>query len=182
MRRRTFLQSAAALPVAGWQSLAFADTAVPSAGELHRVGDGQDRLDENHSLGYSTILFKVLPRETADGLLLIEHRNLQKTGPPVHIHPHQEEWFYVIDGQLLLQVADKRTTLGPGESITAPRGIPHGFLPIGDKPVRMLIAFTPAGKMESFFREAAVPNGPKMDADLFARHEMQYVGPPLTAG
>lgn len=177
MKRRAFLQSAAALPIAGWQSLALA---APPTGELHRVGDGEDTLDEKHSLGYSTILFKVLPRETGDGLLLIEHRGLQKTGPPVHIHLHQEEWFYVIEGQLMLQVGNKRTTLGPGESAVGPRGIPHGFVPMGDKPARILIAFIPAGKMESFFREAAVPNGPKMDAALFARHDMQYVGPPLT--
>lgn len=181
MRRRTFLQSSAALPVAGWQSLAFAQSSPPRPGELHRVGDGQDTLNEAHSLGFSTILFKVLPRNTAGNLFLIEHRNLQKTGPPVHLHFHQEEWFYVVEGQLLIQVGDTRTTLSPGECITAPRGIPHGFVPIGPQPVRMLIAFSPAGKMESFFREAAVPNGPKMDAALFARHDMQYVGPPLTS-
>jgi hypothetical protein len=36
-----------------------------------------------------------------------------------------------------------------------------------------------AGKMEEFFRYVAVPNGPKTDAEVFARYEMQYVGPPL---
>jgi hypothetical protein len=45
----------------------------------------------------------------------------------------------------------------------------------------MLIAFTPAGKMEEFFRETAVPNGPKLDAAMFARYDMQYVGPPIVA-
>ena len=45
----------------------------------------------------------------------------------------------------------------------------------------MVIAFTPAGKMEGFFREAAVPNGPPMDAPLFAKYDMEYVGPPLVA-
>jgi hypothetical protein len=45
-----------------------------------------------------------------------------------------------------------------------------------------MIAFTPAGMMEEFFRVVAVPNGPAMDAALFAKYEMQYVGPPLVAG
>jgi hypothetical protein len=45
----------------------------------------------------------------------------------------------------------------------------------------MLIAFSPAGSMEAFFREVAVPNGPAMDAVLFAKYDMQYVGPPLVA-
>jgi hypothetical protein len=69
--------------------------------------------------------------------------------------------------------------LTAGESVLGPRGIPNGFRAAGDKPVRMLIAFTPAGKMEEFFREAAVPNGPKMTPDLFAKYDIQYVGPPL---
>jgi len=30
-------------------------------------------------------------------------------------------------------------------------------------------------------RDLAIPNGPKMDAEVFARYDMQYVGPPLTA-
>jgi hypothetical protein len=46
----------------------------------------------------------------------------------------------------------------------------------------MVIAFTPAGKMEAFFREVAVPNGPAMDAAVFAKYDMRYVAPPLVAG
>jgi hypothetical protein len=36
--------------------------------------------------------------------------------------------------------------------------------------------------MEAFLHEVAVPNGPQMDAALFARFDMQYVGPPIVAG
>jgi hypothetical protein len=43
----------------------------------------------------------------------------------------------------------------------------------------MLITFTPAGKMERFFRDVAVPNGPTLDAALFAKYHVRYVGPPL---
>jgi len=49
----------------------------------------------------------------------------------------------------------------------------------GEKPAHMIIAFTPAGMMEAFFRETAVPNGPPMDAAMFAKYDMEYVGPPL---
>jgi quercetin dioxygenase-like cupin family protein len=95
---------------------------------------------------------------------------------------HQDEWFYVMEGEVLFQVGDKRVKLGAGESVLGPRGIPHGFLGVGEKPARMVIAFTPAGMMEAFFREVAVPHGPAMDAAVFARYDMRYVGPPLIAG
>jgi len=36
--------------------------------------------------------------------------------------------------------------------------------------------------MEGFFPEAAVPNGPAMDAALFTKYDVKYVGSPLSAG
>jgi quercetin dioxygenase-like cupin family protein len=182
MRRRSFLKTAAAFP-AGLTTFALGQASSPSAADAGRaVEAGQDRLGETHSLGFSTILFKVLPRETSGGLFVIEHKDLGHGGPPVHFHLHQEEWFYVMEGEVLFQVGDSRKKLTAGESLLGPRGVPHGFVGVGEKPAHMIIAFSPAGMMEAFFRVAAVPNGPKMDAPLFARYDMQYVGPPLFAG
>jgi quercetin dioxygenase-like cupin family protein len=182
MKRRSFLKTAAAaFPAAGLNAFALGQTAAAGTGEIHPVGAGQDRLGETHPLGFSTILFKVLPRETSGGLFVIEHKNLGNGGPPVHLHPHQEEWFYVMEGEVLIQVAGERKTLRAGESVLGLRGIAHGFAGVGQTPAHMLIAFSPAGSMEAFFREAAVPNGHKMDAALFAKYDMQYVGPPLVA-
>jgi quercetin dioxygenase-like cupin family protein len=183
MKRRDFLKNAAAaFPAAGLSGFSLAQAASAPAGGLHPVEAGQDRLGQTHSLGFSTILFKVLPRETSDGLFVIEHKNLGHGGPPVHFHLHQDEWFYVMEGEVLFQVGDKRQTLRAGESLLGPRGVPHGFAGVGERPGHMLIAFTPAGMMEAFFREAAVPNGPPMDARLFAKYDMQYVAPPLAGG
>jgi len=181
MKRRSFLKGAAAsFPVAGMGGYALGQAAVASAaGEAHLVGAGQDRLGETHSLGFSTILFKVLPRETSGGLFVIEHKGLGHGGPPFHFHLHQDEWFYVIEGEVLFQLGNERKRLSAGESVLGPRMVPHGFMGVGEKPAHMVIAFTPAGMMEAFFREAAVPNGPAMDARLFAKYDMQYVGPPL---
>ena len=179
MERRSFLKAAAAaFPAAGLGEFELGQSATAS-GEIHPVGAGQDRSGETHSLGFSTILFKVLPRETGSGLFVIEHKDLGHGGPPVHFHRHQEEWFYVMEGEVLFQVGDSRKWLGAGESLLGPRGVPHGFVGVGEKPAHMIIAFSPAGKMEAFFREAAVPNGPPMDARLFAKYDMHYVGPPL---
>jgi quercetin dioxygenase-like cupin family protein len=77
---------------------------------------------------------------------VIEHKNLGKGGPPVHFHLHQEEWFYVMEGEVLFQVGESRRQLRAGESLLGPRGIAHGFVGVGAKPAHMLIAFSPAGK------------------------------------
>ena len=110
MKRRSFLTTAAALlPAAGFEAFALAQaSSAPSAAEVHLVSAGQDRMGEVHSRGFSSILFKVLPRETNAGLFILEHANLMKGGPPLHLHPHQEEWFYLIEGEVLFQIGEQR--------------------------------------------------------------------------
>jgi mannose-6-phosphate isomerase-like protein (cupin superfamily) len=179
MKRRSFLKTAAALvPASGFEAFALAQTAsTPKNDQVHLVPNGEDRLGESHSRGYSSILFKAMPNETNNGLLIIEHTHLVKGGPPLHLHVRQEEWFYVVEGEVLMQVGDSRHHLRPGDSILGPHGIPHAFSSIGEKPGRMIIAFTPAGKMEAFFRATAIPNPPNQDAAFFAEYDMRLIGP-----
>jgi hypothetical protein len=85
MQRRSFLKAASAmLPAASLKSFALEQVspqAAPSSREIHVVGSGQDRFGESHSLGFSSILFKVPSRETNGGLFVIEHENLIKGAP-----------------------------------------------------------------------------------------------------
>ena len=176
MKRRSFLKSAAAmLPVAGFDPRAIAE--VPTQAEAYVVPDGKDRLDEYHSRGNSTILFKVLPRETSNGLFVIEHVNLIHNGPPLHKHPYQEEYFYVIAGEVRFALGDKRMVLKAGDSVLGPRGIPHAFAPMEGKPSRLMISFSPAGKMEEFFRATAIPNPPKENVEFWRKFDVDLLGP-----
>jgi mannose-6-phosphate isomerase-like protein (cupin superfamily) len=82
-----------------------------------------------------------------------------------------------MEGEVLFQIGDSRKQLRPGDSILGPRTIPHTFSSIGEKPGRMVIAFTPAGKMEEFLRATGIPNPPEQDAAFFRQYEMELVGP-----
>ncbi|HZZ37750.1 MAG TPA: cupin domain-containing protein [Acidobacteriaceae bacterium] len=183
MHRRRFVQSAAALFPLTLIDRALAAAPAPlAAPETHLIPNGQDRLSEHHSLGFSTISFKVLPRETAGTLFLIEHTGLRKGGgPPLHVHYSQEEYFYVMDGDFLFQVGDRRVALHSGDSVLGPRNLPHTFTVTSETPGHMLIAFTPAGQMEDFFRTAEKPGATLNDPALFASHGMKLLGPPLAA-
>ncbi|MGC2299909.1 MAG: cupin domain-containing protein [Acidobacteriaceae bacterium] len=184
MKRRRFLQSTAALFPFAFADHSLLERAALAADEpqVHLVPAQQDRLGEQHTRGFSKIAFKVLPKETGGGLFLIEHNDMQKGGPPLHLHYAQEEWFYIVEGTLLFQVGDQRVELKPGDSVLGPRGVPHTFTLTSDKPGRMLIAFTPAGQMEDFFREGEKPGAPPQDAAFFARFGLKWLGPPLVAG
>jgi mannose-6-phosphate isomerase-like protein (cupin superfamily) len=184
MQRRSFLKSvAAAAPAAGLQSFLVTQalaqsSAMPSAASLHAVGAGEDRSGQPHSLGFSSILFKVPASETSGGLFVIEHIHLKGGGPALHVHLRQEEWFYVMEGEVAFQVGEQRLSLHPGESVLAPRLVPHTFSPVGETPARMIIAFCPAGMMEQYFRDGEKAGGKAAaEAAFMDRYEMKWIGP-----
>jgi mannose-6-phosphate isomerase-like protein (cupin superfamily) len=183
MQRRSFLKTAAAvIPCAGLHDVlteyASAEAPAPSASSLHVVGAGEDRFNHPTAMGFSTLLFKVTAGETAGGLFLVEHKNLGPSGPPLHMHLNQEEWFYVMEGRVVFQVGEQRLELGPGESVLAPRRVPHTFVGAGPTPAHMLIAFCPAGKMEGYFHAVdGLAKPPANPAEFFRQFDMEYIGP-----
>jgi mannose-6-phosphate isomerase-like protein (cupin superfamily) len=175
--RRTFLKTIASLaPAAALRNvIAQAPAPLPSAA-LHPVGSGQDRLGPLHSLGFSSLAFKVASTDTAGNLFVIEHTHLVPGGPSLHLHPYQDEWFYVLEGEVAFQVGDQRLTLHAGESVLAPRRVPHTFSAVGP-PAHLLIAFTPAGKMEQYFVDAAARPTLAATPEFMSRYDMEWIGP-----
>ena len=176
IQRRSFLKSAASVvPFAALHDL-VAQSAAPSVAALHPVGAGEDRSGHLHSLGFSSLAFKVVPSDTAGNLLVIEHSGLTPgMGPALHLHYGQEEWFFVMEGAVMLQVGDQRITLHSGDSVLAPRRVPHTFSAVST--AHMIIVFTPADKMEQYFIDAAAQ--PKLAAteDFMNRYDMKWLGP-----
>jgi len=143
------------------------------------VAAGEDQFGEHRGLGVSAITFKVTPKDS-HGLLIIENTFHEKGGPARHLHYDQEEWFYAVEGEFILEVGQEKFRLKPGDSILAPRKVPHVWAYTGGERGRILIAFMPAGKMESFFREVTKANAmPPQDPELWRSHGMELLGPPL---
>ena len=176
IERRSFLASVLAyVPVA-----ALGQAGVnPGAKAIH-VPAGEDRFGEHHGLGISTMDFKIATADTGGRLFVLEQANREKGGPARHLHNEQYEWFYVIAGDYIIEVGSERFVLKGGESVLAPRKVPHVWAFAGGEPGRMLVAFTPAGQMEAFFREITKANAmPPQDPALWRRYGMELVGPPL---
>lgn len=146
----------------------------------HKILAGADLFGEKRGLGVSEISFKVVPKDE-QGLFVIENTFHTKGGPAKHLHFEQDEWFYAVEGEFILEVGQERFTLQPGDSLLAPRKIPHVWAFSGNSSRgRMLITFMPAGKMEAFFREVTKANAmPPQDPQLWKAHGMELLGPPL---
>jgi len=151
------------------------NTPVP----IQLVSAGEDKFGEHRGLGISSIAFKVTPQDS-HGLLIIENTFYAKGGPAQHLHYDQDEWFYAAEGEFVLEVGATKYQLKPGDSLLAPKKIPHVWAFIGGTQGRMLIAFMPAGKMEAFFREVTKANAmPPQAPELWRAHGMELLGPPL---
>ena len=57
---------------------------------------------------------------------LMEQWMRKGAGPPLHVHGFSDEHFYLLDGQMEMQVGEKRMTAGAGQSVWIPRRTPHG--------------------------------------------------------
>lgn len=144
------------------------------------VPAGADCEDAHRSMGITTLAFKVTTAQTGGDLFVIEQTNNAKGGPPRHVHPDQDEWFSAIEGEFVVEVGEATYRLTPGDSLLAPRGVPHVWAFVGESTGRLIVAFSPAGKMEDFFREVTKTEAmPAQDPALWLAHGMQVVGPPL---
>ncbi|HSA99436.1 MAG TPA: cupin domain-containing protein [Anaerolineales bacterium] len=143
------------------------------------VTAGQDRYSEYRGLGVSAISFKVTPQDSS-GMLIIENTFREKGGPARYLHYNQDEWFYIVNGEFVFEAGEEKFRLKPGDSLLAPRRVPHVWAYTGGTGGSVLIAFMPAGKMESFFREVTQANAMSQDPKLWQAHEMELLGSPLT--
>ena len=142
---------------------------------------GADRFGEQRGLGISTIAFKVTTPNPG-GLFILENTFLAKGGPARHLHYKQEEWFYLLEGEFLFELGAQRFRLHQGESLLAPRQVPHVWAFVGEGRGRILVAFFPAGKMEAFFREVTRANAmPPQDPGLWRAHGMESTSTAFTS-
>ena len=134
-------------------------------------------------MGITALRYKVVQEDTEGRLLINEQTMLGRGGPPRHLHLEQDEWFYSVRGEFILEIGKERYRLNAGYSVLAPRRVPHVWAYVGDGPGRILIAFTPAGKMQHFFDETVKSKSmPGQDPAFWQAHGMELLGPPLSVG
>ena len=66
--------------------------------------------------------------ETGGAFLLFEFVGVQGKVTPVHIHPASDETFYILDGEILLDLEGEQHQLSTGGVVVIPRGVPHAFM------------------------------------------------------
>jgi len=129
-----------------------------------------------------------------DAISVLEHRAPYGDSPPAHIHRDEDEVFHILAGKVRFQLGGQQLELGKGDTIIAPRGIPHTYR-VDSKDGGHFLTVTCNRSFERFVRaigrpavreEMPAPSGAptpeqlKIVTDVAGKHGIEFVGPPLT--
>ena len=115
---------------------------------MARAGD----VIENPMTG-ERITFLKTASDTGGEMLAFEYLAAAHTaGPPLHVHPYQEERFVeILSGKLRARMGKDERSCGKGKSLTVSSGTHHTWRNDGEEEVRMLVQIRPALRMEEAF-------------------------------
>jgi mannose-6-phosphate isomerase-like protein (cupin superfamily) len=94
---------------------------------------------------------RYFPKASCDASFAFETNSEAGQFVPVHVHPTQDEFILVQEGQLELKLDGVWQTAKAGDLVRMPRGVPHGYFNKSDAPCRALFWVSPAGKLEALF-------------------------------
>jgi quercetin dioxygenase-like cupin family protein len=141
----------------------------------------------------NTLVSIAVPSQTgADRLCVVEHRAPHGDSPPLHVHRNEDEVFRVLAGRVRFKVGDEDRRLAAGDTLLAPKGVPHSYRVESAEGAHWL-TITRGADFEGLLRAASRPAeasalppeaapSPEMVATLArlaAENGIDIVGPPL---
>jgi quercetin dioxygenase-like cupin family protein len=128
------------------------------------------------------LVFKLRGEQSNGAMTVIETVAAPGQGPPLHLHELQDEWRYVLDGEVRFRLIDDVVPAPAGAFMFIPRGAAHTWQNVGRDQAVMLAMLAPSA-LEGFFEQYAELAGRAASVDTFRAHAhvagMTVVGPPL---
>jgi mannose-6-phosphate isomerase-like protein (cupin superfamily) len=133
--------------------------------------------DDGLSLDFGLSSLRVLLRaEDTGGAFGLTEQPLEPRAlaGPLHVHANEIGFFYVLDGQIGVQVGERVVEAGPRSTVSVPAGLRHTFWNRGTVPARVLEFFAPGG-FERWFEELAglIADG-NADIDVIAESARRF--------
>lgn len=141
----------------------------------------QKGITENGS-GFGGVVWNILgqtyyPKAVCETTFAFETNSEPGQHVPVHVHPTQDEFILVQEGELELKLDGVWTKAREGDLVRMPAGIPHGYFNKSDKPVRALFWVSPAGKLKDLFEALHNLQGVERVVELSAQHDVDFLPP-----
>ncbi|HTW22468.1 MAG TPA: cupin domain-containing protein [Candidatus Baltobacteraceae bacterium] len=126
----------------------------------------------------TSVLVKLASADTGSVASVVHATIPPMAGPPLHRHTREDEWFYVLKGEITLEFDGQRILLHPGDCAFSPRGVAHAFQNFGDTPAQMMAVIVP-GQIDRLFEEMSAGQSARME-ELALEYGVEILGPPLS--
>ncbi len=100
---------------------------------------------------------------------------------PPHIHPHQDEWIYVLNGALEIEFMHDVHKAGTGDTVLMPRGEAHGIFNRSGAGATVIFGVSPARMLYDLFVKLDGVTDPEELVRISAQHEVDFLPPPEAA-
>ena len=100
---------------------------------------------------------KATAADTGGQMTIVEVTEPPGAEAPLHVHHREDEGFWILDGDVTIEVGDTTIEAHEGDFAFGPRDIPHRYT-VGDAGCRMLFICTPGG-FENLVIEMSEPAG-----------------------
>ena len=140
------------------------------------IGPGEQRVLQ--VLG-EAITVKIDGEQTEGKYAVIEVVSPIGGGPPLHLHRHEDEVIYVLEGEVEFQRGDRRFLAKPGSTVFLSRDVPHTFRNVGTTPSKVLAVIVPANFV-GFFEDvhALAKPTPEQASEVGKKYGLTFLPPP----
>jgi quercetin dioxygenase-like cupin family protein len=132
------------------------------------------------------------PMASGTGPVVLEMTLPVGAAPPQHVHSDQDDSHFLLEGQMVVRCGDQTRLAQAGDWVSMPRGVPHTFRVVGDRPARILLVHDSDSFLE-FIRDVGQPAGarqlppptagpgPAEMSRALTEHDLTVTGSPLSS-
>jgi mannose-6-phosphate isomerase-like protein (cupin superfamily) len=177
IQRRTLLY---AFGIASVSPMLPARAAV--SGKVFVAKPGENRFPFASAEQAQRTACKLTSEDSGGACTVFEMNVFPRSGPSLHVHHREDEWYYVLSGEFLFKVGGVEYNLPAGASSWAPRNIQHVWANTNTTESKLILTCLPGG-LEKFFDELGKVALDKLSLDrmkgIMVMYGMDLLGPPL---
>ncbi|WP_305988488.1 cupin domain-containing protein [Roseibium sp. MMSF_3544] len=132
--------------------------------------------------GFNGVTLNILgqtyyPKAWCESTFAFETNSMPGQFVPVHVHPTQDEFILVQEGELDLKLDGQWVKARAGDLVRMPKGVPHGYFNKSESPCRALFWVSPAGKLKELFDELHEMTDVEAVVRVSAEHDVDFLPP-----
>lgn len=134
---------------------------------MTQASGAREPFAERLVFGEGTVVLRATAATTGGSLTIFEEIPPLLDTPP-HVHSREDELFYILEGEHIVRRGEMEFSVGPGDAVFLPRGVPHAQRRVVRGEGRLLVVCSPAG-FEGFLRDLAAADAEgRLGPDAYA--------------